>query len=165
MVWNLSPSDTNILIAGFHHVTGFPDGTIVNIKKDTSPFTTTRTLDGEVARAYRNDQSFTLSLSIVQSSPSNDILMKLYELDTFTQNAPFPVFVKDNRGSTLFLSVDSWIKDLPAVTIGNGVEIRTWEIQCLNSIINIGGNKDGSSILDDITNIVTGALPGVSGLL
>ncbi len=165
MVWNLSPVDTQILIAGFHQITGYPDGTIVSIKKDASPFVTTRTLDGEVARTYRNDQTYTMSLSITQSSPSNDILMKFYELDSFIQNALFPVFIKDLKGTTLFMSGESWIKELPPITISNGMDVRTWEIQCLNSVINIGGNNHSANILDDVINTITGSLPGLAGLL
>lgn len=163
-MWHLSCSDVDILIAGFYKVVGYPDGSFLSVKKDATPFVTKRCLDGEIARTYRNDQSFTVEITLAQSSPSNDIFMKFYELDCITRNAKFPVFIKDHRGSTLFLSATSWINTVPDITYSNGIETRTWSIQCLGAIENIGGNDD-TSLFDDIVNTITGALPQIAGII
>lgn len=160
-----SPTDVEVLLAGFYKVTGFSKGSFISLKKDVNPFTTKRSSDGIAARTHINDDTFTLSLTLAQSSAANDIFTKLYEVDVATQSAKFPVFIKDNLGTTLFLSLSSWIEQVPDVILSDSLQNRTWVLKCVQNSFNVGGNHHKSSIAGEAVRIITGAIPGVSNIL
>ena len=79
-----SPIDVEIVIAGLHTITGVADGTFVSITKDVEPFETERAMDGSIQRIYKHDEGFKLEITLAQSSPSNNILSALYNMDRIT---------------------------------------------------------------------------------
>ena len=141
-----SPMDVEIIIAGFHKVTGLSDGTFISISKDFEPFETERAMDGSVQRVYRHDEGFTLELTLAQSSPTNNILSALYNMDVATQIGKFPIFVKDGRGSTSFFALTSWINGWPTVSFSNNLETRTWSFTCTQATLTVGGNAEQNAI-------------------
>lgn len=159
-----SPEDVTIILAGFQ-VEGYIDGTFISIAKDIAPFTSTTTADGIIARRYINSQSYTMTITLHSASPYNDILTKLWQIDEFTQKGKFPVIVKDQIGSSLFISATSWIEGLPIMDFANSITERVWTIKCAQAVVNIGGNDGESSLVQDLLNTVASAAPLISGLL
>jgi len=153
-----SPSDVIVSIAGLHTVTGYPDGVFVKIQKDTKPFEKTRAMNGEISRIYSQDDGFRLELTLMQSSPSNNVLSVLYNVDLATRIGKFPVIIKDSKGQTNFISLTTWIEQLPDVTFSNGMELRTWVFGCADATIFVGGN-DSTSAVDDAIMLGSEALP------
>lgn len=141
-----SPIDVSVSIAGLHTLQGYSEDTFINITKDVKPFDIIRAMDGSIARIYRHDEGFKLELTIAQSSPSNNILSALYNLDTATRIGKFPVFVTDNRGSTRFFALTCWVENIPEVTFSNKMETRTWTLACTQGSITVGGNAEQSLI-------------------
>ena len=162
---NYSPEDVTILVAGFIPLTGYTNGSFVSITKDIMPFTSARTTDGRVARMYNNDQTYTVEITLHSASDSNDLLTKMWLLDEVTQRAKFPLLIKDQLGSSLFFSTTSWIESIPTMGFGDTIGDRVWTIRSSQAVVNVGGNTDPSSLLEDITNIAAGALPILGGLL
>lgn len=152
-----SPTDVDILLAGFYKVGGFVEGSFVTISKDIQPYTTVRTADGEVARSFVKDNTYTITINLASTSPANDILTKIYQADAATQYAKFPIFIKDRLGSSLFLAPTCWIMQVPELSFGQTVTDRTWVIQATQCIPNFGGNADASSDLEDLAQSVLGA--------
>jgi len=95
---NYSPSDVSVLLAGFYQIDGFVSGSFLTISKDVQPYKTTRTADGTVARTFIKDDTYTITLKIASTSPTNDILTGIVLADSATQYVKFPMFVKDNLG-------------------------------------------------------------------
>lgn len=153
-----SPKDVSVTIAGFYQVEGYVDGTFISILKDSKPFATTKSLDGEVARIYRKDESFKVELTLAQSSGTNDFLSALYNIDVATQIGKFPLFIKDGRGSTTFLSLTTWIEDIPVVNFSNGMETRTWTLGCTQATLHVGGNVP-QSLIESAFSMGTSMLP------
>lgn len=141
-----SPSDVIVSLAGIHTVTGYADGTFIRITKEAKPFEKARAMNGEVSRIYNDDDVFRVELTIMQSSSSNNYLSMLYNIDTATRIGKFPLFIKDGRGQTTFLSGTTWIEQIPDVTFSNGLETRTWIFGCSDATIMIAGNSDVSLI-------------------
>lgn len=164
-IFNYNPDIVDVLVAGFIPVTGFVDGTFIDITKDVMPFSATRTSDGTVARLYNNDQTYTISITLHCGSTSNDLLTKLWQLDEITQRGKFPLLIKDNSGSDLFFSTTTWIETLPTVSKSNAVDTRTWVLRSSQATINIGSNQDPSSLIQDITNMAISAVPALEGIL
>jgi hypothetical protein len=160
-----SPEDVTILLAGFMEMVGYVDGTFVGISKDIAPFSSTTTADGVIARRYINSQSYTLTLTLHSASPFNDILTKLWQIDEFTQMGKFPVIIKDQLGSSLFVATTCWIEGLPIMDFANSIGERVWVIKCAQAAINIGGNDGESGLIEDLLNTVASAAPLISSFL
>lgn len=141
-----SPRDVTITIAGMHSVTGYADGTFITIKKEIAPFRKVRAMDGEIARQYNDDAGYTVELTIMQSSSSNNILSMLHNVDSVTHMGKVPLFIKDGRGQTSFLAGTAWIEKIPEVTFGNELGTRTWVFGCADVAMTIGGNEDTSDL-------------------
>lgn len=153
-----SPSDVTVTLAGIHSVVGYADGTFVRITKDIKPFNKVRAMDGEVARQYFDDAGYKVELTLAQSSPTNNILSMLYNVDSVTHMGKIPLFIKDARGQTTFLAGTAWIEAIPEVTFGPSLDTRTWTFGCADATLTIGGNGD-TSILEDILLMGSSTLP------
>lgn len=164
-IFNYCPDEVNVLVAGFVNITGFVDGTFVDVSKDVIPFSSVRTSDGTVARLYNNDQTYTISLTLHCGSNSNEVLTKLWQLDEITQRGKFPLLIKDFSGSDLFFSTTTWIEGVPNITKSNGVDSRVWTLRSSQATINVGGNMEPSKLLEDITNLAISSLPAIEGIL
>lgn len=157
-LWTYSPEDVQILLGGVYPVDGFVDGTFVNVTKDVVPFTMTRTTDGMVARKYVNDQTYSIMISIMSMSPSNDILTKLWLIDETTQMGKFPLLIKDSSGSGRFFSSTTWVEKVPDLSYSSSPEIRQWLLRSSQGLINIGGN-DEASVADKILTLAASGIP------
>ncbi len=164
-LFTYNPESVNVLLAGFINISGFVDGTFVDISKDVVPFSSVRTADGTVARMYNNDQTYTITLTLHCGSSSNDLLTKLWQLDEITQKGKFPLLIKDFSGSDLFFSTSTWIEGIPSIVKSNDVGTRTWVLKSSQAIINVGSNGEPSGLLEDIVNLATGSLPALEGIL
>lgn len=164
-LWTYSPEDIQILIAGVYPVKGFIDGSFVSVSKDVMPYSTKRAADGSTGRIYNNSADYTITITIMAQSPANDVFTKLWQLDEITQRAKFPILIKDNLGSSVFHSSNTWIKDIPPLEYNSDEVQRQWVLQSSQGSINIGGNEDPSSLLEDLNSIAVGVLPSVEGVL
>lgn len=163
-LFSYCPEEVNVLVAGFIPLKGFVDGTFVSITKDVIPFTSNRTADGVVSRLYNNDQTYTIEITLYNGSESNNVLTKLWQLDEITQVGKFPLLIKDNSGSDLFFSTTTWIESPPVMNKSSTVDGRTWTLRSSQAAINFGGNEEISSIIGDLVNLATSALPGIQGV-
>lgn len=159
-----SPEDITVLLFGVVPLTGFISGTFVNISKDLAPFSSARTSDGQVARLYSNDQTYTVTLTLQNTSEGNEILNKLLLIDEITQRGKFPLLIKDQLGSSIFFSTTSWIEGVPDVGYGQDISERTWTIRSSQAVNYIGGNADASTLIEDLLNTVAAAAPILEGL-
>lgn len=164
-IWNISPEDTKVLLGGIYEVVGFSDGTYVSIEKVNQPFSSTRAMDGTIVRTHHYDRQYIIKLTLAQSSVTNDILTKLWQVDELTKAAQIPVLFKDNLGSTLFFGTTCWVNGIPPVTYSNSVEVREWTLDCSDGYINIGSNSSDTNISEDVINILISAAPLLEGLI
>lgn len=161
-IFNYNPDKVDVLVAGFIPLDGFVDGTFISIDKDVQPSSAARTPDGTVARIKNTDNTYTINITLHNGSESNELLTKLWQLDEITGGkGKFPLLVKDHSGSDLFFSTTTWIESVPTLSKSAGVDQRTWTFRSAFAVINIGGNGNQSSLLEDITNSI---LSGIGGL-
>ena len=161
-LFNYIPEAVQCLVAGFIPITGFVDGTFITIDKDEMPYVSVRMPDGTMARKYNNSQTYTITITLHNGAESNNLLTKMWQVDEITQRGKFPLLIKDQSGSDLFFSTESWIEFIPSLAKSNSIDARTWIIKSAFAVMNVGGNEDQSDLLQDITNIALSALPGLS---
>lgn len=160
-LFNYCPESVQCLIAGFIPIEGFVDGTFISVDKDEMPYSSVRMPDGTIARKYNNSQTYTITITLHNGAETNNLLTKMWQVDEITQRGKFPLLIKDQSGSDLLFSTESWIEGIPSLTKSNAIDSRVWVIKSAYAVINIGGNEEVSSLLNDITNIAVSALPGL----
>ena len=155
------PESVNCLIGGIIPVEGFVDGTFISVDKDEMPYSSVRMPDGTVARKKNTSQTYTITITLHNGAETNNLLTKMWQIDELTDRGKFPLLIKDQSGSDLLFSTESWIEGIPSMTKSNAIDSRVWVIKSAYAVINIGGNEEESSLLQDITNIAVSALPGL----
>ena len=160
-IFNYCPESVNCLIGGIIPVEGFVDGTFISVDKDEMPYSSIRMPDGTVARKKNTSQTYTITITLHNGAETNNLLTKMWQIDELTDRGKFPLLIKDQSGSDLLFSTESWIEGIPSLTKSNAVDSRVWVIKSAYAVINIGGNEEQSDLINDIVNIAASALPGL----
>ena len=125
---------------GGNIISGYADGTFLNISRPEDMFVTTVGANGEVVRVKSNNTMTEITLTLLQSSLSNDILSGIAVLDEISNLGVLPFAVKDLSGLTTFFAGDAWIKKFPDQEFGKEAQNREWVFTSAQSLIFIGGN-------------------------
>ena len=128
------------ILAGTAEIKGYGDGDFVSIEMVEDAFTVISGADGEATWSQNPSTLSTVTITLMSSSPSNDVLSALHITDRSTGLGTFPLFIKDNSGRDLFVSDAARITKMPTITKGKEVGSREWTISCANSVMFAGGN-------------------------
>jgi hypothetical protein len=122
-------SAKKILISfGTHAVTGYAEDSFVNIEKNGDGTAKKVGCDGEVVRALDPDKSYTVTVTLLQTSPTSAYLQGKFNQDQDTGDCLFPVLIKDLMGGTVFSAADAWVAKPPARGYGRDTTSREWKI-------------------------------------
>ena len=137
------PNAYDVIVAGIR-LSGFAEGTFVSISHDSPGFSDKVGVDGEVARVRKHDRRATVTISLMQTSESNDELSQIYNKDRDSQNGAgvFSFRMVDRSGTTVFEADQAWIQSEPGATFSDEPESRDWEIRCANLRTFHGSNPD-----------------------
>jgi hypothetical protein len=122
-----SPDRVIVLVGGVL-MSGFAEDTFVEIAPVADLSTSQSGADGEVARAISTDKRCTVTVTLQQTSPANDALSTMIEVDALAGGTLFPLTVQDLRGRSLFVASQAWISKRPTMTFGREINERVWEI-------------------------------------
>lgn len=125
-----------------HIVSGFSEDSIVQIERVAETYTMYTGADNFSTRTLNSNTSARITLSLQQSSTSNDILNALYTSD---RNDPgpegfFSIHIKDSSGRGDFFSDDAYVGVVPNSNYSNTVQTREWIIHAHDLQSVIGGN-------------------------
>lgn len=138
MAKDYDPKQVTIVVGG-HIVEGYADGTFASLERSKDAYALTVGAGGEGARAKSNDKSGELTITLLQSSKSNDVLSGYATADEISNSGQVPAFLKDNNGTTLAEAVTAWVKKKPTLEYGNEITNRVWVISSDNWDILAGG--------------------------
>lgn len=139
-VLNYDPKQIHVIVGG-SIIGGFAEDEFVEVERDVDSFTKYVGCGGEVARIKTTNRAGKITLRLMQSSPSNDELSLLAELDeTFLNAGAVPMLIRDQGGSTLFTSVFCWVRRFPKVIWKRNVEMREWVLDTASLITFVGGS-------------------------
>ncbi len=141
----LDPAQYPISIAGFL-VTGFADGTFIEIARDEDTWKDYVGGDGEVCRVRNKNKMGTVTIRLQQSSASNDILSALQSVDDVggtvagisVGSGAFQC--KDLLGRMVASSESAWVQKPADIRLGDEHEPREWKIRCSKLAMFVGGN-------------------------
>jgi len=129
-----------ILTVGGTPINGYADGTFISVERENDTFTKQSGADGQVARAKTNDKTGMLTVTLQQTSLSNDTLSAIMKLDETTGNGVVPISLTDKRGTTKMIAAQGWIRKPPVIEEAKEVSSREWTIDLANMEVFVGGN-------------------------
>lgn len=140
-----SPESIVVVLANdkfSHTVSGFADGTFVEITRMVPHATLYTGADASNVRVVRAVKNCEVTLTLHQSSESNDILSQLLIRDEETRSGEdiFSITIKDLSGRTVASSGAAFIGTSPDIGFGTDVSERAWVLQAINMQIFEGGN-------------------------
>jgi hypothetical protein len=133
------PKNVSVIIGGTI-IGGFTDGTFITAERNEDMWTLKVGVDGIGTRVKTNNQSGKITLTLHQSSPSNDYLSSLATTDELTNAGAVPALVRDNGGTSLATALTAWVKKFANLEDGKEVANRVWVIETDQLILFVGGN-------------------------
>jgi hypothetical protein len=127
------------LIVGGAIIGGFADGTFIKAGRTTDTFKMHIGTDGTAARVRSRDKSGKYTVTLLQTSPSNEILSALAITDELTGAGVVPVLLKDGNGTTTVASLEAWVMKPAEVDLGKDLGNREWVIEAGDMDIFNGG--------------------------
>ena len=128
-----------VLTLGTFIITGFADGTFINIEQDEDSFSDVSGADGEVERAASNDGRATANITLLQGADSNSFLASLHAADKLTGQGVVPFLMKDLNSVDLVTAANAWIIKPAAIERGKEIVGQEWSIRLADAIIFPGG--------------------------
>jgi len=133
------PGSVSIVFAGIPFE-GFADGTFVTVGRDNPSFNSIVGSDGEGARAKSNDQSGTATVTLMQSSVTNDLLSEVVRQDELTGDGVHPLLIKDNSGASIYQAETAWLEKPADGEFAREITNREWVIKTDKLLVLTGGN-------------------------
>jgi hypothetical protein len=134
------PSEVIITLAGVI-ISGYTDGTFVEVARDEPTWTKTVGADGTVTRGKTNNRAGTVTITLKSSSPSNDVLSGILIADELTSTEVFPVLIKDLSGTSVFFSAQGWVQQYANAPFGKDIPDRVWTIATAELDMLVGSNS------------------------
>ena len=143
-----APSEVVVVISqestGFtHQVVGFAEDSFIQLARDAESWTHSTGADGYTTRTHNINSSGKVTLELMQSSPSNDVLSAIWNRDRVFKNNSglFSITIKDGSGRSIARSDQAYISVFPDQTYGSSVNNNSWIISAANLERYIGGNS------------------------
>ena len=114
---------------GSHSVSGYSDGTFVGIEANGDGISSKTGCDGEKVRSIDPDKSATVTLTLLQTSPSIAWAQNRYDKDRETGDGTFPILIKDLKGGLIFSAADAWVVNAPSREFGKETSDREITIE------------------------------------
>jgi hypothetical protein len=128
--------EVDVVVTGSQgfRVDGYDDGTSISCAPQGDRVTVRPGNDGKDTFAETSSRHWIVTLSLLESSDSNDELSRWLE-SGLTQGVSFI----DKAGRTVVSSSKARVRQYSPVTKSAGVETRSWDIHCLATQAFVGG--------------------------
>lgn len=127
------------LVVGTNVLVGFAEGTFVKASRNNDGYMLKKSTDGRTTRVKNADHSGRFEFTLQNSSPSNDVLAALAQLDEDTGQGVVQCMVKDGSGTARALGAQSWVLKQGDLVRGKDLEDVTWIIETGDITILPGG--------------------------
>lgn len=122
-------------------LSGYADGTFVNVQFDESQWNKVTGADGLTQRSKTNNYAGSVTITLLAGSASNDTLSTAWNSDRTDNDGDGALIVKDASGNTLWSASSAWIQGMPAQAFSKQGETREWVIDCGALTGKAGGNS------------------------
>ena len=120
--------DVDIAI-GNHMASGLGEDTFVSIEKSGDGTSKVVGCDGEVGRSIDPDRSYTVTLTLLQTSKTNAYLQNMYNKDQKTGDGVAALLIKDKKGGLVLSSNSAWVAKPATRTFAKALSAREWTLE------------------------------------
>jgi len=132
------PQKVSLSVAG-NTITGYAAGTFIKATRNEDGWMLTIGADGGGARTRNANKSGRVEITLLASSPSNDVLQAQAIVDELEATGVGPLLVKDGSGTAVASAGNSWIVKHPDLERGKELGEITWIIETEALAIQNGG--------------------------
>lgn len=145
LLGNYSPESMVVILSKgdlTHTITGFADGTFLNISRITPASELYVGADLSTARVKRRNKASTINITLHQFSASNAVLQALQRADEEDDGNKwvFAITIKDLSGTSVWSSNQAFVATNPDASYSTTAETRDWVLQAVSLNANIGSN-------------------------
>jgi len=115
---------------GSHTITGYQDGTMLVAERNSDLNELTPGAQGDFAFTLKRDRSGTITLSLLQTSPSNAVLSQIALADQISGQGVFSIQIKDNESGSVGGATVAKIQKHSNMEFSNEITVREWIITC-----------------------------------
>lgn len=135
-----------VLIYGDQVITGFADGTFINVERLEDMWTDESGADGEVTRIKQNDYRGTITITLQASSPANAFLSALATEDEVSNSGARAVSLLDKNGpdglQTIASGDKAWAVKKPSSGYAKAPENREWTLRVARLNYELGAHAE-----------------------
>lgn len=123
-------------------ISGYAAGSFVSVEYNVDAFSLVVGTDGESTRAKSNNRSARVTITLLQTSASNDAISAFHNLDLLSPSGAGigPLLISDKNGRTLFLAEKAWVVKFPTSEYSDTDASRAWMFETDSLNATIGGN-------------------------
>ena len=137
-LYAFDPKQVNVTVMG-QQIVGFGEEK-VTVERSNPGWELTVGADGDATRVKSNDLSGTITITLQQTSPSNNLLSTLFEIDDQDDTGVVNCLIKDNKGFTYVEAKKAYVEKLPEASFAKTHSDRVWVLRCHNLTYFLGGN-------------------------
>ncbi len=124
-----------IVSFGGVEIGGFGEDSIIKVSPMGDGISSVVGCSGDVVRTISPDNRHEVTLTLLQSSASNDYLSAIYQRDKRVGDGVLPLLIKDLSGRMTFFDSAAWVTKQPEVNRGNTANPNEW-------VLNTAGNGE-----------------------
>jgi hypothetical protein len=134
--------DPKLVIATFGGIifTGYAEGSFIQVAGNGDKFEKSRGADGTVDRINKNAFDYSITITLKQTSLTNDAMSAVLNADLISNAGKFPFTLKDLNGTTLLSAAQAWIRKDPDDEYSDSLGTRQWILDTGIAAKVTGGN-------------------------
>ena len=127
----------------------------ITIKRSSPMYKHIKGIRNKHTRVRDPDTSATITITVIQTSQTNEVFSEILRQDYFEQTGRFNLLLKDLSGNSLFSSSEAYLTGFPSITYEDDITFNEWEIFCqTTNNYDIGNNVDlENSIVNQIIKL------------
>lgn len=142
LVYTYSPDKNLVLVNGVPLV-GYGEDDAITAEPMADMSSSKVGIDGDVSRSTSTDRRATVTITLMQTSPSNDVLSALVGIDIITGGRLCTLTIQNLLQRDLLVAPQAWIKRRTNLAYGREAGDREWQFECLPTVWFVGGSIAG----------------------
>lgn len=134
-----APGEVAVVVGGFP-LTNFGPDTFVSVEYNEDASTLQVGVDGEAAISFNKNLSGRFTLTLMQTSESNDVLMGIFAAFKASKTL-VPVIIKDINGRAVHAAEKAWPVRIPTVNYAKEAGTVEWVFETDKLISFVGGSN------------------------
>lgn len=134
------PSKVSVIL-GTNSIDGFDESQMISLEYNQERWIPKVGARGGTARTRVIDSQARLSIFLLSSSPSNDLLSNLFNADYYGGGSTFPILIRDASGTSQAFATTAYVIKLPTFSREKEIGSNEWGIHIDDLTVFIGGNS------------------------